>query len=272
MTLRSTKDGPWCWQSKQARRCIRDAFDATNNVTTALATYDALCEIASDEGRETFATTHAWIQRLSGVSPSTIKKHLAVFADLALVKISTPALRAPSTYVLLSLANDCPSLVNGELALANSTQSAPLATSEESKKKRRRKTEEPNPLAVAVAPSDDDVPFDLDCPEPAATASAKPTSERKPLLDALAACGGSDPLQIPQRAWSAIGAALKDIKAVCPALTVEEIQRRATNYRAHMRGATLTPNALAKHWALCDSEQQTGVIQSRSDARIAPWL
>lgn len=130
-TARSTRDGPFCWQSKAARRAIRQAFDATNNVTSALAVYDALTEIASDTGAETFTTTHAWIQRMSGVSVSTIKKHLSVFAELSLITVSTPALRAPSTYVLLSLANGCPTLANDKPALANSSQSGPLATSEE---------------------------------------------------------------------------------------------------------------------------------------------
>lgn len=98
----------------------------------------------------------------------------------------------------------------------------------------------------SIAPADADAmkdpPFD-DLPK------AKP---RNPLIDALAACGGADPLQIPPRAWSAIGAALADIKAVCPDLTVNEIARRSINYRSHMRDATLTPHALAKNWALCD--------------------
>lgn len=142
-------EGPWCWQAKAVRRKIRDAFDATNNVATALAVYDALTEIASDEGAETFTTTHAWIQRMSGVSVSTVKKHLSVFADMSIVRISTPALRAPSTYVLLSLANGCLSSANGGLALANAPQSGPLATSEERSEEREKNEGEKTP---ALAP------------------------------------------------------------------------------------------------------------------------
>ncbi|PTX96567.1 hypothetical protein [Opitutus sp. ER46] len=134
MNARDIHDGPWCWQSKGARRIIRDAFDATNNVATALAVYDALTEIASDKQAESFETTHAWIQRLSGVGVSTIKRHLRVMADLGLVEINTPALRAPSTYRLLSIANHGPTIASSGLALANGTQIAPLATSEESEK------------------------------------------------------------------------------------------------------------------------------------------
>jgi hypothetical protein len=65
---RSIDDGPWCWQNKAARRRIRDALDATNNVASALATYGALTEIASDEQANPFTTTHAWISRMSGAS------------------------------------------------------------------------------------------------------------------------------------------------------------------------------------------------------------
>lgn len=146
---RATRNGPFCWQSKSARRAIRAAFDATNNVATALAVYDAITEIASDAQSETFTTTHAWIQQLSGVGISTIKKHLGILSELGLVSITTPSVRAPSTYTLLSIANDCPtlanhcpSIANEQLTLANAPQSAPLATSEESQKNLRRTNEE----------------------------------------------------------------------------------------------------------------------------------
>jgi len=81
----------------------------------------------------------------------------------------------------------------------------------------------------------------------------KPPRTRNALLDALAACGGADPSQIVPSAWSGIGKALADIKAVCPQVTPEEIARRSANYRTHMSASTiLTHSALAKNWALCD--------------------
>ena len=90
-----------------------------------------------------------------------------------------------------------------------------------------------------------------DCPFPPDVAKAP--RARNVLLDALAACGGADPLQIPPRAWSGIASALADISAVCPQVTPEEIARRSANYRTHMSDKTiLTPSALAKNWALCD--------------------
>lgn len=148
---RTTKDGPWCWQSKDARCVIRVAFDASNNVASALGVYDALTEIASDEQAETFETTHAWVQGKSGVSVSTIKKHLSRFAELGLLSI-TPRHNAASIYSLLPVGNGW---------LANGGQSGPLATSEESKKNLRRKKKKIMSTLVAaptvqpvVVPSD----------------------------------------------------------------------------------------------------------------------
>jgi hypothetical protein len=91
----------------------------------------------------------------------------------------------------------------------------------------------------------------LDCPFPPESES-KP-SVRNETIDALAGCGGADPLQIPRSAWSGIGKALAEIKAVCPNVNPAEIGRRSANYRTHMSPDTiLTPHALAKNWALCD--------------------
>ena len=90
-----------------------------------------------------------------------------------------------------------------------------------------------------------------DCPFPPEVTKAP--RARNVLLDALAACAGADPLQIPPRAWSGIASALADIRAVCPQVTPEEISRRSLNYRTHMSASTiLTHSSLAKHWALCE--------------------
>jgi hypothetical protein len=136
--MAETKHVAFCWQDKAALRRIREAFDHEHSVCTALAVYLALSEIASDAGSEEFKTTHAWIQRFSGVSVSTIKKRLSALAEIGLIEVRTPELRAASTYRLLPFGNGCPTLANGcrTIAskqgqwLANDSQQ-PLATSEE---------------------------------------------------------------------------------------------------------------------------------------------
>lgn len=226
ITNRSVKDGPWCWQSKTARRRIREAFDSTNNVATALAVYDALSEIASDDGAEQFTTTHAWIQRISGVGVTTIKGHISVFTDLGLIAVSTPALRAPSTYTLLEVSQPPANVSQPVAGVSQRPVSGPLATSEESKKN----------------------------PKEHCTDGAGKTKGRKrnELLDVLATLNGADIEQITASAWGAAAKALAEIKGVCPNVTKEEIARRAGHYQQNMPAAKMTPSALAKWWADCD--------------------
>ena len=75
--------------------------------------------------------------------------------------------------------------------------------------------------------------------------------------------------QVPPTAWSGIATALAQIRSVCPEVTPEELHRRAAHYRAHMRGATLTATALAKHWALCDRAPTTTAEPSKGRALFA---
>ena len=113
-----------------------------------------------------------------------------------------------------------------------------------------QKSEAKNNTAPVPVAAGDEAPA-ADCPFPPEVTKA--ARARKVLIDALAACGGADPLQIVASAWSGIGKALADIKGVCPQVTPEEIARRSANYRTHMSADTiLTPHALAKNWALCD--------------------
>lgn len=82
------------------------------------------------------------------------------------------------------------------------------------------------------------------------------TVERNPVLDALATIGGGRPEEVPPSLWPAVAKALADIRAVCPEVTVEELQRRGRNYRSRFPDAALTHFALAKHWATCGASKQ----------------
>jgi hypothetical protein len=75
---------------------------------------------------------------------------------------------------------------------------------------------------------------------------------RTPLLDALASMDGSDLSQVTGSSWRATGMALREIRAVCSHVTVEEINRRADNFHLRFPTATITPHALAKYWAPCE--------------------
>ena len=113
---RAPGDGPFCWQTKAALRLIRDYFDATGNVSTALAVYVALSEIASDEQSAVFDTTTGHIAKYAGLSARTAGPIVTSLAALGLVNIkenTVPGfipgsrIKAPSTYQVLSLRNHC---------------------------------------------------------------------------------------------------------------------------------------------------------------------
>jgi uncharacterized protein YdaU (DUF1376 family) len=111
---------------------------------------------------------------------------------------------------------------------------------------------------MANAWPDDSSPSPSPSPSPVSDtdtntcAPAKPPRARSPLMDALASVDGSDPQQVTPAAWPAIGRALSAIKAVTPDVTLDEILRRARNYRQKHPDWALTATALAKHWASCE--------------------
>lgn len=119
---------PFCWACKPALRRIRDAFDATHNVSSALSIYLALCEIASDEESSRFITTQAYIAGKAGLkSVRTAGPILNVLQEIGLLQIDVPPLRAPATYTLLSVRQLLPSVRQQE-------KTASLPTSEEAQK------------------------------------------------------------------------------------------------------------------------------------------
>ena len=72
---------------------------------------------------------------------------------------------------------------------------------------------------------------------------------RNELLEALALSSPGVVLkEIPAAAWSSISKCLKDILAVCPDLTPQEIDRRATNFCLRYEWMQPSPRALAKYW------------------------
>ncbi len=72
---------------------------------------------------------------------------------------------------------------------------------------------------------------------------------RNPLFDALAlATGTRDLTMISRNGAKAIGVALADIMEVAPNLTVEEINRVVSAYRARHPTWPCTAPAVAKHW------------------------
>lgn len=153
--LRKASEPPFCWQHKPALRKIREAFDQEKTVSSALGIYGALTEIASDEESEVFQTTHAYIAQKSGFSPRTVQARLAGLAEIGLVEVSTPSMKTPSTYRLLSVLSvqqPLPSDTQPLPSVRQRTKKAPLPSSEESKKNVYEESKE-ECGATAPAPS-----------------------------------------------------------------------------------------------------------------------
>jgi len=80
-----------------------------------------------------------------------------------------------------------------------------------------------------------------------------PPTLRNPVFDALIQYGEKlSPSAFPPGTGGKIGKALAEIRRFTPAVTVEEIKRRAGNYCLHFGEKYLTATALASHWVKCD--------------------
>jgi hypothetical protein len=108
ISIRSTTpEPPYCWQNKEARRLIRNKLDGDTHQKIALAVYDALTEIASNETRSTFTASQPHIGDLAGgYEVRSIQRVLPLLRELGVIHYVTPTgkLRGPLTYSILSVA------------------------------------------------------------------------------------------------------------------------------------------------------------------------
>jgi hypothetical protein len=139
---RQIEQAPFCWQHKLALRLIRDSCDAEKAVSSTLAVYVALTEIASDEESETFTTTHAWIALKSGLSARTVQDRLNRLSEIGLLEVSTPALKSPSKYRLLSVRQPLQNDKQPSQSVRQSPEQNPLPSSEENNEQRKEELPE----------------------------------------------------------------------------------------------------------------------------------
>ena len=99
-----TPEAPYCWQNKEALRKIRDAFDSTGNVGSAIAVYCALTEIASDRESETFDGGTGFLSYKSGIGTTTVKKVLKGLREIKVINYPMQdGLRITRQITLLSM-------------------------------------------------------------------------------------------------------------------------------------------------------------------------
>ena len=98
-----TPERPYCWQSKTARRVIREAMNGHESTASVLSLYDALTEIASDYQSETFTAGQPYIGEKAGMSAKNVSRHERSLEEFGLIRIDRPKMRGHHTYTILSL-------------------------------------------------------------------------------------------------------------------------------------------------------------------------
>jgi hypothetical protein len=99
-----SKRPPFCWQEKHVLRTIREMFEATGNVGSALLVYQALTEIASDMQSDIFVTTYSHIAQRAGLSARTVNRVIPTFEKLGIIAVrrnKINGVKGPSTYTVI---------------------------------------------------------------------------------------------------------------------------------------------------------------------------
>ncbi len=162
---RTIRDGPFCWQGKEALRRIGEHFAESNKVASARSVYLALCELASNEASERFQAKVATVAKFAWVSPRTVHDVLPEMAFIKVVHIERRTIPgskmdAPSFYTLTHC-NDCAPVGNGCIPLCNQPEQTSVAENQKNNQKkyieeREQKKTNPEPLAsgkVQFSPS-----------------------------------------------------------------------------------------------------------------------
>jgi hypothetical protein len=245
--LRSPRDGPWCWQSKTARRIIRDGCDASATVASALAVYAALTEIASDEGRQEFTTTVAHIASYSGLADRCVRARLRDLELLNVVAIETPALKAPSLYRLLGVE------FSKAAAVRHCSPSVRHISPDVRQTAPHDRHQKPDVRHSIGAPSVPTVEERGKKDQRTQTPPAGAAADARVVdlcFNALCAAEGSNPSHLTKSECRRIAVALTEIRAATPAVTPAEIAVRAARYsRVMPNGCRLTAMAMAKNWS-----------------------
>jgi hypothetical protein len=101
-----TDHQPFCWQEKKALDKIRRSFDG--EISSALLTYVALTEIASDLKAETFPASASYIASKAGLTRKTVMRRVEPLEKCGLIavkrtKIPGSKQNATNQYTLLKV-------------------------------------------------------------------------------------------------------------------------------------------------------------------------
>jgi hypothetical protein len=102
---------PFCWQSKEALRRIREYMEGRDQwslVQSRLLLYVALCEMASNRGTESFTVSQKALSNLSGLSARSQSESLRDLVAAGVIAMRDPEHggRGQKTYTLLSVRSE----------------------------------------------------------------------------------------------------------------------------------------------------------------------
>ena len=222
------------WSDKAILRRIREQVP---DIASALSTYHALCEIASDNQAPAFEATQEAVAAKCGLGVRTVGARLHDLKSVGAIKMEVPPIRSKARFELLDpFGNGCRSIGNKCGTFGNGS-ALPLQIS-------NREESRINPLPEAGEGAGSK---DQEEAKPAKARTSK-LRERNPLLDAMVEACGGNPTETTGSATKAAAVALADIRKASPELTVQEIHNRAGAYRRKHPTWPLTPNALCKYW------------------------
>lgn len=236
MTERTIDDGPWCWASKDALRKIVDGCGDRPDQASIMATYLALCWEASNQESGRVTAPKRKLGAMAGIQYRKAGDALQFLRKIGVIDIQANYLpdskdQEANTYILLSAGHP-----PGTICTTPGTScTTPCMDGEhdffahlieEHKKNNTRSTS-----------------------APAEKVSKKGRSRtRDPIIDALASIECPDLSQVTPKAWMRFATARKEIVAVTPDVTPDEIARRLAAYRRAWPKDRHTAMSLASHW------------------------
>jgi hypothetical protein len=114
-----TPEPPYCWQSKTARRHIREKMNGHESTSSLLSLYDAMTEEASNQGSEVFKAGQPYLGELSGLSAKSVQRLERLLEEFGVIQIERPKLRGHHTYTLLAFGQDVSTLGHNDLTLGH---------------------------------------------------------------------------------------------------------------------------------------------------------
>lgn len=144
MIARSRRpEPPFCWQSKEALRLIREHLDGDTLLPYALGAYFALTENASNKGAEEFTTLQSHLAELAGgFSVRTLQRVLPMLREIGVVDYTTPRLRGPITFRLLAVPTSSRNDTTPSRNVATRKKTAFLADNRKNKERTLEETKE----------------------------------------------------------------------------------------------------------------------------------